>query len=373
MIPNAGLSGSFHFKNMESNTLYFREGSSDKVYQASIRPQGEGFMVHFAYGRRGSTLSTGTKTPSPVTRNEAKRIYDRLIHEKTSKGYLPGNDAGEILPPTTPTKHTGIQCHLLNPLPETCLDDILLNPEYWMQEKLDGRRLLLKKDRDTITGINRLGYPTAVPESILKSARHYKSGFILDGEAVGDHFHAFDLLSIGPEDMRSKRFAVRYLRMRDMLDSFDHPHLDCVPVYIHPRKDRIFSEFKREGKEGVVLKHLDSPYTPGRPNAGGTHLKYKFVETASFIVAKVNAKRSVSLILFDGEKVRPAGNVTIPPNHDIPSPGSVVECRYLYAFKESGSIYQPVYLGLREDIRSDECTTAQLKYKAETEPVYKCT
>jgi len=112
-----------------------------------------------------------------------------------------------------------------------------------------------------------------------------------------------------------------------------------------------------------VFKHHDSPYTPGRPNAGGPQLKYKFVQTASFIVSKVNDKRSVSLILFDGEKVRPAGNVTIPPNHDVPSPGTVVECRYLYAFKESGSIYQPVYLGAREDIRAEECTTTQLKYK----------
>jgi len=350
---------------METITLYYREGSSDKVYQASIRPQGEGFMVHFAYGRRGSTLSTGTKNPSPVHHEEAKRIYDRLIHEKTSKGYLPGNDAGEILPPTSPTKHSGIQCQLLNPLSETCLNDILLNSEYWMQEKIDGRRLLLKKDGDTITGINRLGFPTAVPESILQSARNYKSSFILDGEAVGDHFHAFDLLSIGPEDMRSKRFAVRYLRMRDMLDSFDHPHIDCVPVYLHPRKDGVFQELRRAGKEGVVFKHYDSPYTPGRPNAGGPQLKYKFVETASFIVAKANDKRSVSLILFENGKVRPAGNVSIPVNHGIPNPGDVVECRYLYAFKESGFIYQPVYLGEREDIRHDECLTAQLKYKTE--------
>jgi len=72
--------------------------------------------------------------------------------------------------------------------------------------------------------------------------------------------------------------------------------------------------------------------------------------------------------LFEGDKVRPAGNVTIPPNHEIPSPGTVVECRYLYAFKESGSIYQPVYLGPREDIRAAECTTSQLKYKAEVIP-----
>ena len=62
-----------------------------------------------------------------------------------------------------------------------------------------------------------------------------------------------------------------------------------------------------------------------------------------------------------------AGNVTIPPNHEIPAPGWIVECRYLYAFKESGCIYQPVYLGVRDDIRAEECTTAQLKYKAESE------
>ena len=42
-------------------TLYYREGSSDKVYEAIIEPQGEGFVVNFAYGRRGSTMSTGTK------------------------------------------------------------------------------------------------------------------------------------------------------------------------------------------------------------------------------------------------------------------------------------------------------------------------
>jgi bifunctional non-homologous end joining protein LigD len=369
MIPIAGLSGSFHFKNMESITLYFREGSSDKVYQASISPQGEGFMVHFAYGRRGSTLSTGTKTSSPVSHNEAKRIYDKLIQEKTAKGYLPGDDAGQIQHPTSAKKHTGIQCQLLNPITDTQLERLLFHPDYWMQEKMDGRRLLIKKEGGIITGINRLGFPTAVPESILNSVTNYPRDFILDGEAVGDQFHVFDLLSIGHEDLRTMAYSVRFFRLRDMLYAFDHPNIHKVPSQLAPGLMNWFTQLKAGGSEGVVFKNKHAPFTPGRPNAGGPHLKYKFVDTASFIVAKVNDKRSVSLILFDGEKVRPAGNVTIPPNHDTPSPGSVVECRYLYAFRESGSIYQPVYLGVREDIRSDECTTAQLKYKAEAELV----
>ena len=101
------------------------------------------------------------------------------------------------------------------------------------------------------------------------------------------------------------------------------------------------------------------------PQSGGTQLNPKFHETASFIVTKPNDQRSVSLMLWENGKVRPSGNVTIPPNHEIPKPGEVVECRYLYACKESGSIYQPVFLGRRHDIFHEECTTAQLKYKAE--------
>ncbi|EDY16436.1 hypothetical protein CfE428DRAFT_6055 [Chthoniobacter flavus Ellin428] len=41
-----------------------------------------------------------------------------------------------------------------------------------------------------------------------------------------------------------------------------------------------------------------------------------------------------------------------------------MECRYLYARRESGSIFQPVFRGMREDISSEECTVAQFKYKA---------
>ena len=127
----------------------------------------------------------------------------------------------------------------------------------------------------------------------------------------------------------------------------------------------MFDDLKAQNKEGVVFKRLDALYIAGRPASGGSQLKFKFCETASFIVTRINDKRSVSLMLFNGDKVVPAGNVTIPANHDIPVIGAVVEVRYLYAFKESGSIYQPVYLGVRDDIRAEECTVARIKYKAE--------
>jgi len=77
---------------LANTTLYYREGGSDKIYQCGIEPAGGRFVVNFAYGRRGSTLNTGTKTNVPVEYDNAKRIFDKLVKEKMSKGYTPGED-----------------------------------------------------------------------------------------------------------------------------------------------------------------------------------------------------------------------------------------------------------------------------------------
>jgi bifunctional non-homologous end joining protein LigD len=84
---------------MEQVTLYFRQGSSDKVYQARIEQQDGSYVVNFAFGRRGAPLQSATKTQAPVSYEEGKRILDRLVKEKTPKGYTPGEDG-------TPYEHT---------------------------------------------------------------------------------------------------------------------------------------------------------------------------------------------------------------------------------------------------------------------------
>jgi bifunctional non-homologous end joining protein LigD len=38
----------------KSVSLYFKNGSSDKEYHATLEPKDDGFVVNFAYGRRTS-------------------------------------------------------------------------------------------------------------------------------------------------------------------------------------------------------------------------------------------------------------------------------------------------------------------------------
>ena len=79
--------------SIENTTLYYRDGSSDKVYQAAIEERDGGFVVSFAFGRRGSTLTTGVKTAAPVALSAAKKIYDKLVNEKKAKVTRPAKRA----------------------------------------------------------------------------------------------------------------------------------------------------------------------------------------------------------------------------------------------------------------------------------------
>jgi bifunctional non-homologous end joining protein LigD len=349
---------------MEQITLFYQQGSSDKVYQAHLAPMEGGYVVRFAYGRRGSTLQTGTKTNEPVPHQQAKRIYDQLVNEKLAKGYTPGEDGTPYQHTVNAERFTGIECQLLNPVAEEEVQRLLNDPAFAMQEKFDGRRTLIRKNGKA-EGINRKGLLIALPEPLVSAAAKMPSDCILDGECMGDQFIAFDALQIDKTDIRPWSYKKRLFAMNQLLIGAGDSLVSVTTAVDSASKVNLFQRLREQRSEGVVFKRLDAPYSPGRPSSGGDQLKYKFVESASFLVDSVNAKRSISLKLLRGKSFVSAGNVTIPPNHEIPAVASVVEVRYLYAFPESGCIYQPVYLGTREDVDPAECLVSQLKYKPE--------
>jgi len=51
----------------------------------------------------------------------------------------------------------------------------------------------------------------------------------------------------------------------------------------------------------------------------------------------------------------------------VPAVGAIVDVRYLYAFRESGCLYQPTYCGVRTDLDRHDCCTSQLKFKSSVE------
>jgi bifunctional non-homologous end joining protein LigD len=351
--------------SIQRATLYYREGSSDKVYQCSIEPQGDLFVVNFAYGRRGSSLNTGTKTQNPVDQQTATRLFEELIREKKAKGYSEGSNGTPYQHNNNGSQFTGIVPQLLNPIEERDMRKLVTHPDYCAQEKFDGKHLLVQKQGQTIRGINRKGLVCGLPETILNSAAAIPADFILDGECVGDILYVFDILQSNGTDHRSQSYQRRLVTLINLLASAMQRHIRLVETaFTGDQKRDLFLSLLHGNREGIVFKRLDAPYTPGRPSSGGPQLKFKFVATCSAVVSKVNGKRSVELRLLNGSGWIPCGNVTIPPNLRVPAVGQVVDIRYLHAFPGSNALYQPVYLGERQDVEVHECVLSQLKYKA---------
>lgn len=75
-------------KLIQQTKLFYKEGTSDKVYEIDLCELSDTeYIVNFRYGRRGSSLKAGTKTPEAVNRQTAEALFYSLESEKRRKGY----------------------------------------------------------------------------------------------------------------------------------------------------------------------------------------------------------------------------------------------------------------------------------------------
>src|SRR5258708_1580765 len=89
---------------------------------------------------------------------------------------------------------------------------LLLNPDYCLQEKIDGRRTIIAKRDGQIMAFSRLGSEVSIPTAIVQAALALPGDFILDGERKGDVFHAFDRI-----DDPARPFSARFASLADLL------------------------------------------------------------------------------------------------------------------------------------------------------------
>lgn len=366
---------------MKSVTLYFTDGSSDKTYSAQVEKSGSGYVVNFQFGRRGGTLNAGTKTSSPVSLDEAEKIFDKLVQSKMDKGYTQNVSGVPYAAPTgkevaatgftqapkapavTDKGEREFSPQLLNSITEDEVEFYLTNDDYMAQEKKNGNRVSVKGNGKELHAFNKLGKERPLPTQVATDLK--KLNAQVDGELVGDIYWLFDILSVKGKDIRSQRADTR-------IDEFVGPpyygskNVRVVETAFSTKEKRaLFARLKKNNAEGIVFKLRSAPYTSGRPTKGGTQFKFKFYKTASVIVTNVNKQRSVAIAVLDGKKLVDVGNVTIPVNREIPPVDACVEVKYLYAYK-GGSLYQPQYLDDRSDeLERKECVIEQLSYKGE--------
>lgn len=348
---------------MKSISLYFKEGTSDKEYHTQLEQVTGGYVVNYQFGKRGSALKAGTKTKTPLTEAEADKVYTKLVKEKLSDGYTEGdkkNDFTGVAVSSAP-KEIIILPQLLNPIED--VDTYINYDSYLAQPKMDGERRLVIRNgyvKQIVTGINKKGTEVPLPKGISDTI---KDDCTLDGEIIGTTLHIFDLLSLHGTDLKPRSCEER-IKLLEVLD-LRGLDIQIVPTaYTKEQKRAMYNTLKAENAEGIVFKKKSAAYKHGRPASGGDQLKFKFYATATFIVeGSTKGKRSVGVNLLDGKKLVSMGKVTVPPNHDIPNEGDLVEIRYLYAYKD-GAIFQPVYLGKRSDCDTSDAVISQLKYKA---------
>lgn len=348
--------------------LHSTAGGSDKIYKLTLERLGDGWVVNYANGRRGSTLTPGTKTPKPVPFAEARKICNAKLYEQVGKGYLPiggsrfGDDTQAEAIASLAKTASGHVPQLLAPTDADGLERLLKDDRYVAERKHDGERRLLVVEGGKAHGANRMGQTVSLPARLREAVADYPD-LVLDGEQIGDAYHFWDLISYRGIDLRERPLTQRQAALR--AGSFERPGIVFATETAigEEAKRRLVDDVRTASGEGVVFKRRDAAYDPGKPGSAASWHKFKFWASLSAVVEGAKKGRSVNLYLLDdaGGKVQ-VGGVTVPANHELPEPGTVVEIRYLYAFPEGG-LHQPVYLGPRSDIPVSDCLASQRSFK----------
>ena len=196
-------------KSVASTRLFYRDGSSDKEYHAAINRVDGGYTVTFAFGRRGSALTAGTKTASPVPLEKAQQIYDRLIAEKTAKG-LHARRVGRAV------RHDRQRGARVGPAPAasqlhrrggrrsaTCGRRLVPAGEVRRQAHHGGRERAARPKAPTARACT-----SPCPRRSATRSPHLPD-CELDGELLGELYVVFDLLRVDGTDLRRSPYRER--------------------------------------------------------------------------------------------------------------------------------------------------------------------
>ncbi|WP_196757795.1 RNA ligase family protein [Gluconobacter potus] len=330
----------------------------------------EGWLVECWYGRHGKNLNQSLKTKKPVPFEKAEQVFNKEFVARLSKGYVVEGESNTATV-APPKESCGVFGQLLNPISEDEVEFYMTDPGWIAEEKHDGERNSFTKKGDTVVVGNRRGQVIPGNAQVVAELARHGRDFVIEGEVlpVTNQFIAFDLLELDGRDMRGEPHGIRAAELRQLIALDDVTakalghRISYARAAVHEMaKWALLSEVRAKGGEGLVFKRANALHVAGKNHKD--QVKLKLWADCSCVVSGINEKSSVRLEMYD-DKGQPVdvGNVTIPQNRACPEVGDVVDVQYLYAYRQ-GSLFQPVFRGVRTDVAREECTTSTLKYYA---------
>lgn len=190
-------------------------------------------------------------------------------------------------------------------------EDIPEGPGWRYEPKWDGFRAIVFRDGDSIRIISRNGQPLEryFPELVDFLRPTLPAECVVDGEIViaGEQaldfdalmqrihpaasrikklsaetpasFVAFDLLALGPRDLRPRPFVERRAALEEALRPDSHVHLTPQTDDVEVAR-RWFVRFEGAGLDGIVAKRAEQPYVEGER----VMVKVKHERTADCVV-----------------------------------------------------------------------------------------
>jgi bifunctional non-homologous end joining protein LigD len=245
---------------------------------------------------------------------------------------------------------------LLTPICAEQAASYILDNRFWLQQKRDGVRLMVRKLGRQIEGWNKQGGAEAIDPALVSALLSINlENLILDGEfEKRSGYYCWDLLSADRNDLREHPYAVRLTALQAFAVC---PMFQVLPSWTtSAEKEAKVFEFHRSGAEGVVFKDSGAHYRPGR---AGQHFKLKFEKTATVRVRTVDPVRDrVSVEMLDGDKWCEVCGLKVP--NGTLCPGQYLEIKYLYGTPDK-RLVQPRFLAVREDVSEADCAFEQVQ------------
>lgn len=232
---------------------------------------------------------------------------------------------------------------------------LLSNDLLVMQEKLNGRRGMVRVKDGVASFFNRIGEKRPLPYFLKNSFRPLKGDYLFDGEVLGKQFHVFDLT----ESPHLRENASWAERNKVLLSLEGLPGLSMVQTFWGGQKPTAFQRMKESHAEGVVFKDQRAPYRGGRTDSW---IKYKFVHDVDCVVTAVRptGRDNLELAVYAGQTLVPVGKVSaLSGDGPRVALGDVVTVTVLDV-SDSNQLIQPVTPMIRDDKKPEECGIDQL-------------